>query len=251
MGVRLDGQELMERIVYDRMAELDQVHWWYRARREILSDLIARRIALPADPRILEVGCGTGHNLEMLRRFGRVDGIEVDPAARELATARLGQPILDAPLPALPGIADGAYDMIAILDVIEHVEEDVAGMRALAGKLKPGGKMLITVPAFPFMWSAHDVVNHHKRRYTKKTLKALVADSGLKLEMMSWFNSLLFPLAATARLAGKVTGNKDSDDKLPPKPVNKLFEWTFGLERYALGRLPFPPGVSLVAIASA
>lgn len=241
----------MERVVYDRMAELDQVHWWYRARRDILADLITRRIALPADPRILEVGCGTGHNLEMLRRFGKVDGVEVDPAAREIAAARLGQPILDAPLPGLPGIADGAYDLIAILDVIEHVEEDVAGMRALVAKLRPGGKILITVPAFPFMWSAHDVVNHHKRRYTKRTLRALVGEAGLKLEMMSWFNSLLFPLAATARLAGKVTGKEDSDDKLPPKPVNTLFEWTFGLERYALGRLPFPPGVSLVAIASA
>ena len=241
----------MERVVYDRMAELDQVHWWYRARREILADLIARRIAPPRDARILEVGCGTGHNLEMLRRFGRVEGIEVDPAARQLAALRLGQPIMDAPLPALPGVPDRAYDMVAILDVIEHIEEDVAGMRALAGKMKPGARMLITVPAFPWMWSAHDVVNHHKRRYTRKTLRALVDDAGLKLEMMSWFNSLLFPLAATARLAGRVTGKEDSDDTLPPAPVNKALEWLFGLERYALGRLPFPPGVSLVAIASA
>ena len=241
----------MERVVYDRMAELDQVHWWYRARREILADLIIRRIQLPKDARILEVGCGTGHNLEMLKRFGRVEGIEVDPAARQLATLRLGQPIMDAPLPELPGVPDRAYDMAAILDVIEHIDEDVAGMRALAGKLKPGGKMLITVPAFPWMWSAHDVVNHHKRRYTRRTLRALVDDAGLKLEMMSWFNSLLFPLAATARLAGRLTGKEDSDDSLPPAPVNKALEWMFGLERYALGRLPFPPGVSLVAIASA
>jgi SAM-dependent methyltransferase len=241
----------MERVVYDRMAELDQVHWWYRARREILADLIMRRIQLPKDARILEVGCGTGHNLEMLKRFGRVEGIEVDPAARQLATLRLGQPIMDAPLPELPGVPDRAYDMAAILDVIEHIDEDVAGMRALAGKLKPGGKMLITVPAFPWMWSAHDVVNHHKRRYTRRTLRALVDDAGLKLEMISWFNSLLFPLAATARLAGRLTGKEDSDDSLPPAPVNKALEWMFGLERYALGRLPFPPGVSLVAIASA
>ncbi|MGQ0659782.1 class I SAM-dependent methyltransferase [Sphingosinicella sp.] len=241
----------MERVVYDRMAELDQVHWWYRARREILSDLIARRIAPPKDARILEVGCGTGHNLEMLNRFGRVEGIEVDPAARQLASMRLGQPIMDAPLPALPGVPNRAYDMIAILDVIEHIDEDVAGMRALAGKLKPGAKMLITVPAFPWMWSAHDVVNHHKRRYTKSTLRALVDEAGLKLEMMSWFNSLLFPLAATARLAGRMTGHEASGDKLPLAPVNKTFEWIFRLERYALGRLPLPPGVSLVAIASA
>ena len=101
------------------------------------------------------------------------------------------------------------------------------------------------------MWSAHDVVNHHKRRYTRRTLKALVRDAGLKLEFMSWFNSLLFPLAAAARLAGRLTGKEDSDDKLPPRPVNWLFEKIFGLERYALGRVPFPPGVSLVAIVSA
>jgi hypothetical protein len=101
------------------------------------------------------------------------------------------------------------------------------------------------------MWSAHDEVNHHKRRYTRSTLRKVVDEAGLKLEMLSWFNSLLFPLAAAARLAGRLTGKQDSDDKMPPAPVNALFEAIFGLERYALGRVPFPPGVSLVAIASA
>jgi len=241
----------MERIVYDRMAEIDQLHWWYRARRDILSDLIGRRIDLPADARILEVGCGTGHNLDMLKRFGRVDAIEVDGAARAIASKRLGHAVLDAPLPALAGVPDRTYDLIAILDVIEHIDEDKAGLESLARKLKPGGRILITVPAFPWMWSAHDVVNHHKRRYTRRTLKALVAGAGLRLEMLSWFNSLLFPLAAAARVAGRLTGRQDSDDTLPPKPINGLFEWIFGLERYAIGRLPFPPGVSLVAIVSA
>jgi SAM-dependent methyltransferase len=241
----------MERIVYDRMAEIDQLHWWYRARREILADLIGRRIPLPEGARILEVGCGTGHNLGMLGRFGRVDAIEVDGAARAIASKRLGHAVMDAPLPALTGVPDRAYDLIAILDVIEHIDEDRAGLESLARKLKPGGRILITVPAFPWMWSAHDVVNHHKRRYTRRTLRALVAGAGLKLEMLSWFNSLLFPLAAAARLAGRLTGKEDSDDTLPPGPVNSLFEWVFGLERYAIGRLPFPPGVSLVAIVSA
>lgn len=241
----------MERIVYDRMAEIDQLHWWYRARRDILSDLIERKIALPADARILEVGCGTGHNLDMLKRFGRVDAIEVDAAARAIASKRLGHAVMDSPLPELTGVADGAYDLIAILDVIEHIDQDVAGLESLALKLRPGGRILITVPAFPWLWSAHDVVNHHKRRYTRRTLQALVHDAGLRLDMMSWFNSLLFPLAATARIAGRLTGKEDSDDKLPPRPVNALFEWVFGLERYAIGRLPLPPGVSLVAIVSA
>ena len=241
----------MERIVYDRMAELDERHWWYRARRRILETLIARKIELPADARILEIGCGTGHNLEMLRRFGRVDGIEIDPAARAVAARRLGHAIGDAPLPELTGVPERAYDMVAVLDVIEHVEEDVASLRSIARRLKPGGKILITVPAFPWMWSAHDEVNHHKRRYTRASLRKAVTEAGLRIEMLSWFNSLLFPLAATARLAGRVTGKSDSDDKLPPKPVNGLFEALFGLERYAVGRLPLPPGVSLVAIVSA
>jgi hypothetical protein len=101
------------------------------------------------------------------------------------------------------------------------------------------------------MWSAHDVVNHHHRRYTRGSLRKAVADAGLRVDFMSWFNSLLFPLAATARLAGRLTGKEDSDDKLPPGPVNALFETLFGLERHAIGRVPFPPGVSLVAIVSA
>ena len=241
----------MERIVYDRMAELDERHWWYRARRAILADVIRRKVKLPEDARILEIGCGTGHNLEMLQAFGRADGIEIDPQARAIAERRLGGTIGSAPLPALTGVEDGAYDMVAILDVLEHVEEDREALQSIARKLKPGGRILITVPAHPWMWSAHDTVNHHKRRYTKRGFKAVIGKAGLKLETVSWFNSLLFPLAAAARLAGRVTGKEDSDDALPPKPVNALFEAVFGLERYWVGRLPLPPGVSLLAIASA
>lgn len=241
----------MERVVYDRMAELDEQHWWYRARRDVLAELIAREIALPPGARILEIGCGTGHNLAMLGRFGRVDAIEVDGAARDIASRRLGHAVMNAPLPALTGVEEGAYDLIAILDVLEHVEEDEAALRGMAARLRPGGRILITVPAHPWMWSAHDVVNHHKRRYTKATLRAVIGQAGLKIELLSYFNSLLFPLAAAARLAGRITGKQDSDDALPPKPVNALFEKIFGLERYALGRLPFPPGVSLVAVVTA
>ena len=241
----------MERIVYDRMAELDERHWWYRARREILADLIRRRIRLPAEARILEIGCGTGHNLMMLKRFGRVDGIEIDPAARMIASGRLGSTIRDAPLPALSGVETRAYDLVAILDVLEHVEEDREALVSIAKRLRPGGKILITVPAHPWMWSAHDEVNHHKRRYTRKSLAAVIEAAGLELEMMSWFNSLLFPLAAAARGIGRLTGKTDSDDSMPPAWINATLERLFGMERYALGRLPFPPGVSLVAIVSA
>ncbi|HEX8642468.1 MAG TPA: class I SAM-dependent methyltransferase [Allosphingosinicella sp.] len=241
----------MERIVYDRMAELDSRHWWYRARRKVLARLIETKAKPPAHARILEIGCGTGHNLDMLGRFGTVDAVEMDDAARGVATARLGRPARMATLPALEGVERGAYDLVALLDVLEHVEEDLASLVSISERLKPGGRILLTVPAHPWMWSAHDVVNHHKRRYTKRGLRETIEAAGLKVELLSYFNSLLFPLAAAARLAGRVTGKEDSDDKLPPAPLNAAFEFLFSLERYAVGRLPFPPGVSLVAVASA
>jgi SAM-dependent methyltransferase len=240
----------MERIVYDRMAEIDSRHWWYRARRQVLARLIETRVHPPAGARILEIGCGTGHNLAMLSAFGTVDAVEVDDAARAVASERLGRPALMATLPALEGVERRGYDLIALLDVLEHVEEDRASLISIAERLRPGGRILLTVPAHPWMWSAHDVVNHHKRRYTKKGFRGVVEAAGLKIELLSYFNSLLFPLAAAARLAGRLTGKEDSDDTLPPAPLNRTFEFLFGLERYALGRVPFPPGVSLVAIAS-
>jgi len=240
----------MERIVYDRMAEHDSSHWWYRARREILAAYLARYAGLPAGARILEIGCGTGHNLPMLARFGQVEAIEIDDAARAIASARLGRPVGDAPLPALPGVERGAYDLIAVLDVVEHIAEDVAALKAMGDCLKPGGKILITVPAHQWLWSAHDVVNHHQRRYSKATLSAAIAAAGLRHNGLRYFNSLLFPLAAAARIAGRLTGKDDSDDSPPPAPVNALFETVFGLERHLVGRVPMGPGVSIITLAS-
>ena len=239
----------MDRIVHQRMAEHDSTHWWYRARREILSDYLRRYAALPAQARILEIGCGTGHNLPMLARFGTVDAIEIDEDSRAIAAKRLGKPVGDAPLPALPGIERGAYDLVAVLDVVEHIEDDVAALAAMKSLLRPGGKILIAVPAHQWMWSAHDVVNHHHRRYSKASLAAAIAKAGLKPVKMRWFNSLLFPLAAAARIAGRLTGRDDSDDSPPPKPVNALFERIFALERHLVGRVPMTPGVSIVTLA--
>ncbi|MEO5866210.1 MAG: class I SAM-dependent methyltransferase [Sphingomonas sp.] len=240
----------MDRIVYDRMAAHDSTHWWYRARRDILADYLARYGDLPSDARILEIGCGTGHNLPMLARFGTVEAIEIDPAARDVASQRLGKPVSAAPLPALPGIERGAYDLIAVLDVVEHIDDDVAALEAMGDCLKPGGKILIAVPAHQWMWSAHDVVNHHHRRYSKATLGAAIAKAGLSHNGLRWFNSLLFPLAAASRIVGRITGKDDSDDSPPPAPVNALFEAIFRLERHLVGRVPLPPGVSIVTLAS-
>ncbi len=238
----------MERLVYDRMAEVDSRHWWYRARREVLAKLIARKVRPRERADILEIGCGTGHNLSMLGRFGHVEAIEVDPAARVIATQRLGREVGSVPLPQLAGVPERHFDLVALLDVLEHVEEDRAALRSIGQRLKSGGRLLITVPAFPWMWSVHDELNHHKRRYTKRMLRSAITDAGLHCEFMGYFNSLLFPLAVVARQVGRLTGKLDSDDKLPAKPLNALFETVFGLERHAIGRVPFWPGVSIATV---
>lgn len=241
----------MERAVFDRMAEHDAVHWWYVARRRILRDLIRRAVPLPKEARLLEIGCGTGHNFAMLRGFGRLDAIEVDAEARALASRRLGHAVGSAPLPELTGIPDGTYHLIALLDVLEHVDQDRAALASIARKLAPDGRILVTVPAYPWMWSSHDVAHHHKRRYSKRALREVIEAAGLKAERIGYFNSLLFPLAAAVRVAGKVRGKNESDDKLPPAPLNALFRAIFGLERHLVGRVPLPAGVSLFALLSA
>jgi SAM-dependent methyltransferase len=241
----------MERVVYEQMAELDQRHWWYRARREVLATLIRRRVRPPAGAHLLEIGCGTGHNLAMLAEFGHVDALELDEQARSLAEGRLGRTVMSAPLPELADVPEHHYDLVGAFDVIEHINDDRAAMASIASRLKTGGKLVVTVPAHPWMWSAHDVVNHHKRRYSKRALRSLIESSPLRLDAIGYFNSLLFPVAVAERLSSKLRGKDEADLSLPPAPINTALERVFAAERHLVGRLPLPPGLSLFAVASA
>jgi SAM-dependent methyltransferase len=241
----------MERSVYKQMAELDQRHWWYRARREVLAALIRRVVRPLKDAAILEIGCGTGHNLAMLREFGRVDALELDEEARRLAEERLGRKVLSSPLPELSEVPERRYDLVGAFDVIEHIADDKAALDSIAQTLKPGGKLVVTVPAHQWMWSAHDVVNHHHRRYSSSSLRKLFDGSPLQVESLGYFNSLLFPLAVVKRLASKVSGKEDSDLVMPARPLNAALERAFAAERHLIGRVPLPPGLSLFAVASA
>jgi SAM-dependent methyltransferase len=240
----------MERLAYQEMAALDQKLWWYRARRDVLADLIRREAQPVRNARILEIGCGTGHNLAMLAAFGNVDAVELDDESRAIAEQRLGRAVINSPLPELAGVSND-YDLIAALDVIEHIEDDAGAVGAIATRLKPGGKFVMTVPAHKWMWSAHDVVNHHKRRYSKASLKQLIEGSPMKLEKIGYFNSLLFPLAVAQRVSSKVRGKDDAEVKLPPRPLNAALEAVFRAERHFVGRVPLPPGLSLFAVACA
>ncbi|MER8766244.1 class I SAM-dependent methyltransferase [Mesorhizobium sp. M0968] len=240
----------MDRIIYERLAVNEEIHWWFTGRRTIIERLLVQ-LGLPpkGEARILEVGCGTGGNLCLLQEFGAVDAVEFDAAAREIANRKSGLRIGFAALPDQLAAHDGSYDLIALLDVIEHIEQDVASLAALKPKLRRAGAILITVPAHPWMWSAHDEVHHHKRRYTRATLRSAIERAGLVTVNIGYFNTSLFPLGLLRRLTSKLTGGQTHDDIPPSAPLNQLFATIFAFERHLVGRVPLPIGLSLFAMA--
>ena len=239
----------MDRAVYDRMAEIDADHWWFTARRKIIARLIEAYRPKKGPLRILEVGCGTGSNLDLLKGFGTVDAIEPDDGARDLAARRSGIAVKGGYLPHVP-LDDGAYDLIVLFDVLEHIPEDVPALTYLTAKLAPGGRVLVTVPGAPWMWSEHDVAHHHQRRYTVRQLKAVFREAGLKPKFTTHFNTLLFPLIAAVRLVGKLLGREGgSDDAMPSRPVNAALATIFGAERHWVATVPAPFGVSIAMVA--
>jgi SAM-dependent methyltransferase len=239
----------MDRDVYRRLDALEGEHWWFVARRSILKAAIERFRPRAGRLKILEAGCGTGGNLALLSEFGTVDAFELDDEARALAAAKAPIAILKGALPdAMP--FDGTYDIIGAFDVIEHIEDDVASLARLGEHLAPGGRLMMTVPALPWLWSSHDVTHHHYRRYVRSGLVATLERAGLRPVEVTYFNTLLFPPIALLRLVRNATGGEQSaDDRMPGPAVNALFRTIFAAERGLIGRVRLPIGVSLLAVA--
>lgn len=239
----------MDRAVFDRMQEVDGHHWWFVARRRIVHKMLSRFGGDKKTLRILEVGCGTGANLPMLQGFGIVDAIEPDCEARMVASRRFGLAVKSGYLPGGVELQDGHYDLIVLLDVLEHIGDDIGALTMLRSKLAPGGRIFLTVPAMPWLWSSHDVAHHHHRRYTAGELKNALERSGFELVHGAHFNTLLFPLIAVMRLIGRWTGRVGGDDMVPPGPVNRLLTVIFSFEKWWVTRISVPIGVSLAAVA--
>ena len=212
--------------------------------------MIARFAPRAGGLRLLEAGCGTGGNLRMLAQFGQLDAFELDGEARDIARGKLPIDIKDGMLPDGIPFAPGRYDIVAAFDVIEHVEQDVESLLRLKEQLAPGGRLVMTVPALPWLWSRHDETHHHFRRYTRGGLEAALVLAGLKPVKISYFNTLLFPLIAGLRLIRKAIGFEGADDDAMPHPAaNEILKRIFGFESHLVGRIPLPLGVSLLAVA--
>lgn len=240
----------MERDVYERMAELEQGHWWFVARRRILADLLPRWIDAGRSPRILEAGCGTGGNLVMLSKLGQVVAFEPDEEARRLAQRYGDFEIRPGFLPHDIPYERDSFDIIAALDVLEHVDDDESSLRSLREFLRPDGQLVLTVPAFPSLWSKHDERHHHKRRYRRRDLAERVAAAGFAPARITFFNTWLLPLIAVVRF-GKALLRLDDrgDETMPPSLVNRLLTGLFASERFVLRLMPLPIGVSLLVVA--
>ena len=242
----------MDRAAYTSMSEQEGDHWWFVARRAIIDSLIRSHVPLPDDARILEAGCGTGGNLALLAAHGTLDALEYDAEARALAVGRgIAERVEPGMLPDAIGFGGTSYDMIALLDVLEHVDDDVASLRALGERLIEGGRILLTVPATPWLWSDHDVLHHHKRRYTQQGLTAVAAQAGLSVQASGYFNTLLFPLAVVQRLSHQLLRREAALDARPAPWLNRGLERIFAAEQHLLGRIRFPIGLSLYAVLSA
>lgn len=241
----------MDRAVFDRMAAQEEVHWWFAARRRILTTVISRLVKLPAGARVLEAGCGTGGNLEMLDRFGQVRAFELDADARRTAELKSGLAVAEGALPHSVPFEVERFDLVGLFDVLEHVEDDLGALAALGTRLAPGGRIVMTVPAFPWLWSRHDERHHHYRRYTRSHLSKVADAAGLEMEHGFYFNTILFPAAVLGRAIKAMLRLDRADDTLPSPFVNATLSTVFGAERHLIGRIRMPVGLSLCAVLRA
>ena len=238
----------MELSAYASMRASEDEHWWFVGRRNVLRGLIGRIRSLPPVPAVLEAGCGSGGNLSMLESYGDLYAFEYNDEARAHAAGRTSGKVAFGALPDAVGFGDRKFDLIALLDVLEHIDDDLGSLVTLRDRLSDNGALLITVPAVPALWSDHDVIHHHKRRYSKAHLRRRLSEAGLVVERIGYFNSLLFPLALLQRLASKFGAGSADSSAIPPRPLNRLLAAIFSLESKLLGWVSFPIGLSLYAV---
>ena len=240
----------MENKIFQKMLKLESSHWWFVARRKIIQKAI-NNLDLPRNIRILDAGCGNGDNLSLLSTFGDLVAFEKNEYALKTAKSKKIGEIYKAELPdKLPNTVKTNFDLIVLLDVLEHIDDDSKSLATVRKLMNNKGIILITVPAFQWLWSEHDVIHHHKRRYSKSELREKLDSSGFRIKYISYFNTLLFPFALVERIGQKIFSPSNPEIlELPNNKINFLLEKIFSLEAIFMNKISLPFGLSLVAIA--
>jgi SAM-dependent methyltransferase len=235
---------------YKTFFDLEDRHFWFRAMRSIVFHQARQYVG--AEARVLDVGCGTGGTMTLMPPGWRRVGVDFASEAISFARSRGERDLARATAERLPFESE-CFDSVFALDVIEHCDDDAAAIAEVARVLRPGGTLILTTPAFMFLWSEHDQVVHHRRRYRRAALHQLITNAGFSVKRLTYFNALLFAPIAAVRFAKRVLpykGEPRSDNVLPPAPINEALTAVFGLERRLIDHVDLPVGVSLLAVAS-
>ena len=240
----------MDSSLWDAIEKVERRHWWFRGRRDLVASVLGSRLG--PGSRVLDVGCGTGFVLERLAQDFDAWGLEPEASVRARARPEIRSRILSGSTDDLTAVESNSFDAVTLLDVLEHIDDDRAALRNVLPALRPGGFVLATVPAFPSLWSSHDELNQHRRRYSRRTFRTLLDDAGLAPSVVTFVNARLFPLAMVHRALARVVGGGSSARELsvPPARLNELFARLFAGEADAVGR-GYPFGLSLLGVARA
>jgi len=241
----------MDRKNYEAEISLEKYHWWYVTRRLILKSICDNYIKSKKKLRILEIGCGSGGNLDFLSQYGEVHAMETDDFAIKNAKSKKICEVRKGMLPNnIP--YDKSFDIICLFDVLEHIQDDKLSLQAIDKYLNNNGKIILTVPAYMFLWSGHDEASHHKRRYTKSQIRTLLDSTGFKKCYGSYYFSILFIVLAPIRLIQRFfkNNNANHDIRKENRFLNYLLIKLFSIESKILRYFPLPFGVSIVTIAS-
>ena len=241
----------MQAHTYSIMFQVEESHWWFIGRRRIIEGFVAdivRKIG-KLKPRILDVGCGTGANLQLLSKFGVAEGVDVSSEALEFCRARGLSRVKQGAAESLP-FEDASFDLVTGLDVVEHLDDDLAGLTEMRRVLRPGGYALLFVPAFNFLWGVQDDISHHRRRYTLRELKDTVEQAGLKIDRATYANLTFFAPILLGRLLMRATGFRPaSENNLTVGALNGLLGRILGAEGSILRHVNLPFGVSAICVA--
>jgi len=241
----------MDRHAYETHHDLDARHFWRVSKRRLILDWLDRYWSAPENPRILDVGGCASLIAEDLSALGELTVVEPDRQTIAEVRDRVGDrfSMLEGSLP--DDLPDGPFDLITLFDVLEHVDDDRASLASLYAHLRPGGSFVLTVPAFQWLWSDHDVVLEHRRRYRRAEIADLLAGAGFTVRRLSYYTTLLFPAVVASRLKPRRRDAKpEYKIQVPPRPINAAMRGVMGLERKLLSLVDLPVGSSLIAVAT-